>query len=289
MNSGFEFDLGFNDDRSPWEIDGGRGLTLEPMSADPNQLLFTPELQYNSGALQFFDQGNISTDLSAEHNNSDDSLSVDNCSGSMTTQSHEDHDESNSSDVKKQKRERNKASASKYRLKKKEYLNGLETEVEKLHMELTEKNGRVSALEAENRLLKEQLSFMQKMFAMASNNPGAVSGFAMAFVLLFAFIIPFNFTTSSALYPVASTIAPPQAISNLHPHSTQHVRKILWVGNEDVSVPEGMVQLVMIGGSTEVASNITWFAELPKNTDGFHFQDQVCKVLNLQSVPSPQI
>jgi len=288
MSSGFEFDLGMNDDRAPWDMDGGGGFAIEPMSAD--NLLFQPDVSYP----QFFGdiQGNTSSELSVEHNNSVDNLSVENSSGSMTANSHEDHDGSYVNDGKKLKRERNKASASKYRLKKKEYVTGLESEVEKLHVELSEKNGRVSALEAENRLLKEQLSFMQKLFAIASNNPGAVSGIAMAFVLLFAFVIPFNFSAS----PIA-TMTPLAPYSSMPAVPTQHLRKILCVQKDcmdlvssvstEGSVPEGMVQLVMIS-SNDLVSNITWFAELPKTTDGFHLEDQVCKVVSLQSVSSPQ-
>lgn len=146
-------------------------------------------------------------------NSSDDNLSLGSSSHSQTFSEEHYSDStgirmrtthnSDSDSTKRVKRERNKVSASKYRQKKKEYVNGLEEEVSHLQHELADKCNRVSQLETENRMLKEQLSFMQKLFAIATNNPGA-SAFALSVVILFAFVIPFGFlgTANYATPPI---------------------------------------------------------------------------------------
>eukprot|EP00475_Leptophrys_vorax_P026274 TRINITY_DN3698_c0_g1_i1.p1 TRINITY_DN3698_c0_g1~~TRINITY_DN3698_c0_g1_i1.p1 ORF type:complete len:299 (+),score=70.08 TRINITY_DN3698_c0_g1_i1:298-1194(+) len=289
-------DMNFNvNDRPAWEADGG-GFEFDPMSADT--LIFQPDVNFQ-GSAQFFggsfshsQEENHSSELSLDH--SDDNLSLENSSANRSIHSHEEIDASSSSSVvsdsKKLKRERNKVSASKYRAKKKEYVTGLEAEVEQLHQELSMKNSRMSALESENRLLKEQLSFMQKLFAIASNNPAAVSGIAMAFAILFAFVIPFNvpFSNSSLVSSPAALGHSPVTFSGEGYVPTHMNRKILQVHcnmDDEAAIPEGMVQLVMIGPSDKsvISSNITWFAELPKSNDVINFDDQVCKVVNLQS------
>lgn len=66
------------------------------------------------------------------------------------------------------KRERNKASASKYRKKRKEYLGTLETKVEILEKDLSTVTKKCADVAAENKMLKEQLDFMKNLLAMKS-------------------------------------------------------------------------------------------------------------------------
>lgn len=61
------------------------------------------------------------------------------------------------------KRERNKLSASQYRKRRKIYLDSLEAKVGEMDITLARQNDTITKLTAENRALKEQVSFLKKM------------------------------------------------------------------------------------------------------------------------------
>jgi hypothetical protein len=127
---------------------------------------------------------------------------------------------------KKVKRERNKVSASKYRQKKKEYVQGLEVQVATLTTQLSQKESQVRSLEAENKLLKEQIGFLQKLFqSMSPNSSNSSTVFTLGVVLLFAFILPFNFGGSSSGLQQFSPFSASQKSNDAMPISNQ--RKIL--------------------------------------------------------------
>lgn len=61
------------------------------------------------------------------------------------------------------KRERNKLSASKYRKRRKIYLESLEGKVDDLNSTVKKQNGRISALDTENQVLRKKLSMLKEL------------------------------------------------------------------------------------------------------------------------------
>jgi hypothetical protein len=62
-----------------------------------------------------------------------------------------------------EKRQRNKQSAAKYRQKKKDYVGDLEGQVKDLSQTLQYQNQTISSLQTENRVLKDQLSYLKSL------------------------------------------------------------------------------------------------------------------------------
>jgi len=63
----------------------------------------------------------------------------------------------------KNKRERNKVSAAKYRQRRKAYIDGLEEQIKKLNDELASQNKNIVSLKTENQMLKDQVSYLKKL------------------------------------------------------------------------------------------------------------------------------
>lgn len=68
------------------------------------------------------------------------------------------------------KRDRNKASASAYRKRRKIYLDTLEARVANLNDRLKEKDEQMAKVESENRVLKEQVSFLKRLINFKAND-----------------------------------------------------------------------------------------------------------------------
>jgi len=84
------------------------------------------------------------------------------------------------------KRERNKISASKYRKRRKMYLDSLEAKLQALERKCAQQNDVITSLQSENKVMKEQVSFLQ---GLVSGRAGSkTKGAAMMFVLFSCFL-----------------------------------------------------------------------------------------------------
>lgn len=84
------------------------------------------------------------------------------------------------------KRERNKISASKYRKRRKMYVDSLEAKLQALERKCAQQNDLITSLQSENKVMKEQVSFLQ---GLVSGKPGnKTKGATMMFVLFSCFL-----------------------------------------------------------------------------------------------------
>jgi TolA-binding protein len=171
---------------------------------------------------------------------SDQSSAVDSPdeSGSVTTaptliKNEDDEDFGVSASPKKMKQLKNRISAKKYRDKKKVHMMELEERVSELEVEVKEKNRTIIELEQQNRILREQMNFFQKLFASQSGSGSSNSGsaFILGFAVLLVFALPFIPAFSSHSQSFMSVFSSPTMMVK-DPTS----RKILNVHNTDLAV-----------------------------------------------------
>lgn len=203
----------------PFVLPQTTGLIHPPQNYQPqSNMKFTTASLVDSSTL----------DSHPDLNSSDDNISLSSGVASAATAHCADPEQELSS---KDKKERNRESAKKYRQKKKRYLGGLEDEIGGLQGELNKKDSVISALEAENRMLKEQLTFLQKLFASAAGNPlSTTSAFALAIFALFIIVIPFTPLGSgmtNGLFSMNNL-----ALSNNNEFTMNHGRKL--TGHDDL-------------------------------------------------------